>query len=282
MSEITCIGELLVDKIGEKRAGLKQNSRFVKRPGGAPANVAVAASRLGADVRKVATVGKDEFGDFLVEKLQEEDVRTDLVRKIDTRTTLAFASLDEDAKPHFMFYRGADEHISREQLDFEPRGVVHLGSLPLTDGDTAERILDFADRVEVPISFDPNIREDLMSSSYEKRLRELVEKVNILTAAEEEIEFFGGMENLRENTEEIIITRGEAGAELVTRKNRFQEEAEDVEVVDTTGAGDALTGAYLRFRENGKQEALRKAVKAASISTTSKGAMSALPGKAEL
>ncbi len=282
MSDLVCVGELLVDFIGEERKSLEENTEFSKRPGGAPANVAVAAARLGADVEMVATVGEDEFGEFLLEKLREEEVGTDRIEKLDQRTTLAFASLDEGAKPHFMFYREADEHISTEQLDLEPEGIVHLGSLPLTDEKTAGNVLEFAESIDAPVSFDPNLREDLMSAEYEERLKRLINHVDILTAAEEEIEFFGGLERLREKVGEIIITRGSSGAELVTPEDRFGEDAEDVKVVDTTGAGDALTGTYLAFRNRGKREALQKAVKAASISTTAKGAMSALPGRTEL
>lgn len=283
--KIVCVGEILIDMIGQEKAGLMENSEFAKRPGGAPANVAVAASRLGADVEMIATVGKDEFGAFLQSKMEDESVKTSKLRALEGyKTTLAFVSLDQDAKPHFSFYREADEKISEEQLelDLEPDDIIHLGSLPLTDSETAENILRLLETTDATISFDPNLREELMTSEYEEALRNVIEQVDILTAADEEIEFFGGLETLRQEISEIIVTRGSKGAEVFTENENYFANSRDVEVVDTTGAGDALTGAYLAFRNQGREEALEKAVEAASISITSKGAMSALPRISDL
>ncbi len=272
-----------MDKIGEERKSLKQNQEFSKRPGGAPANVAVAASRLGADVELVATVGEDEFGEFLLETVEEEGISTERIAQIEKEnTTLAFASLDEKARPHFVFYRGADEHIHPGQLEFESPDILHVGSLPFTRPETAENILERLEGESARISFDPNLREDLMGDDYAAYLEKVIPHVDILTAAEEEIEFFGGLESLRDQVEEIIVTQGEEGAILYTEEGRFRAAATQVDVVDTTGAGDALTGAYLAFREKGSQAALEKAVKAASLSTTAKGAMSSLPRRSEL
>ncbi|MFB6147419.1 MAG: carbohydrate kinase family protein [Candidatus Nanohaloarchaea archaeon] len=284
MESITCVGELLVDMIGQEEKSIKENPAFSKRAGGAPANVAVAASRLGADVTKVATVGDDEFGDFLVEKLERENVDVSRVMRSDSKTTLAHVALDSEAKPHFEFYRGADEEISEEQLDLQldSSDIVHICSLPLTDPGTAERLIRFVEETPARVSFDPNLREDIMNDGYADRLEQLLEHVDMLTAAEEEIDFFGGLEKLRREIDEIIVTRGEYGAELYHGDDSYRATPPEVDVVDTTGAGDALTGAYLAFHRAGRKQALEKAVKAAAISTTSKGAMSSLPEKSEL
>lgn len=245
--------------------------------------MAVAASRLGAEVELVATVGDDEFGDFLLETVEEEDISTEMIRRLDhENTTLAFASLDEEARPHFVFYRGADEHISPGQLEFDSPHILHVGSLPFTRAETAENILERLEETDATVSFDPNLREDLMGEEYASYLEKVIPHVDILTAAEEEVEFFGGLESLRQQVDEIIVTRGDEGALLYTQEGKFRATASEVDVVDTTGAGDALTGAYLAFRRQGRQEALEKAVRAASLSTTAKGAMSSLPYRSEL
>lgn len=281
MGKIVCVGELLVDMIGDETGSLKENIGFSRRAGGAPANVAVAASRLGAEVEKVATVGEDEFGEFLVEKLEEEGVGTSRIRRSDLKTTLAFASLDKEAKPHFSFYRGADEKITQEQLQLglDEDDTVHLGSLPFTDERTAENLIEFARETDATVSFDPNLRDDLMDEDYRERMHRVVEHVDVMIAAEEELEFF--QTDLGWKLEELVVTRGDKGADLYSDKT-VSVEAPDVDVVDTTGAGDALTGAYLAFRSQGRERALRKAVQAASISTTSKGAMAALPTQDDL
>ncbi|MFQ3274960.1 MAG: fructokinase [Candidatus Nanohaloarchaea archaeon] len=279
MTRIYCVGEVLVDIIGEENASLKSNQKFTKHPGGAPANVAVAASRMGADVHMVSTVGDDEFGEFLIEKLEEEDINTSWIRKTDLDTTLAFASLDQESKPHFKFYRGADEKISREQLEIQPGkdDIVHLGSLPLTDPSTARNIVRLIEQTEAAVSFDPNIREDILDEAYMHRLEKVVKRADIMILADDELQYFEEID-LGEHLSELIVTKGSQGAQLYGDEN-ISVEAPEVNVVDTTGAGDALAGAFLAFRDQGPRKALEKAVKAASLSTTSEGAIPSLPYK---
>lgn len=282
MVELTCVGELLVDKIADEKGTLKENDRFVKRPGGAPANVAVAASRMGAEVSMAASVGDDEFGEFLLEKMREEDVKPHRIERRDLKTTLAFASLDENASPHFSFYRGADEKITWEQLEGIDSDVVHVGSLPFTDGETAENILSLVQETDARISFDPNIRPELMSPDYRERLKEMLGHTDTLFAAEDELKFFGGLEKVREEVEEVLVTRGAEGAELVNGSESFTAEPPEVEPVDTTGAGDAFTGTFLAYIDESRKKALERAVEAAAHSTREKGAMSALPYRKDL
>lgn len=282
MTRIYCIGELLVDIIGEEKASLKSNHRFTKHPGGAPANVAVAASRMGAEVHMVSTVGDDEFGEFLIEKLERDDINTSRVRKSDLDTTLAFASLDQESRPHFKFYRGADEKINREQLELQTRkkDIIHLGSLPLTDPSTAKNIIRLIERSEATVSFDPNIREDIIDEGYMQRLEKVARRTDIMIMAEDELAYFRDLD-LGEHLSKLIITKGSEGAEL-HGDEKISVNAPDVEVVDTTGAGDALAGAYLAFLEAGERKALEKAVQAASFSTTAEGAIPSYPYKRNL
>ncbi len=230
----------------------------------------------------VATVGEDEFGEFLVERLENEGIDTTNIRRSRLNTTLAHAALDEEARPHFMFYRGADEVITREQLNGTDSDIVHLGSLPFSHPKTARNLIEFIEGHESTISFDPNLREDVMNTHYRKSMQNIVDHVDVMIAAEDEIDFFGGKQEVLSSVDELVVTKGEKGAELCNGAESFQVDAPDVDVVDTTGAGDALTGAYLAFRDEGRKKALQKAVKAASRSVTSKGAMEALPYRSEL
>lgn len=282
MTKIVSVGELLVDMIGKKEDTIKQNPGFSKRAGGAPANVSVAASRMGAEVQIAASVGKDEFGEFLIQKMVEEEIGVKRIERLEEKTTLAFVSLDKEGRPHFIFYRGADEKIRKQQLENIDADILHVGSLPFTDLETAKLLTDVAEKTGAKISFDPNLREDLKNPSYEEKLQKFIEHVDILTAAEDELDFFGGLEKLRQEIDEIIVTRGAKGADIYLGDEEYSAKAYDVDVVDTTGAGDALTGTYLAFRNEGEKKALDKAVKAASLSTMSVGAMEALPRKADL
>lgn len=282
MVKITCIGELLVDMISEEKGSLKQIDGFVKRPGGAPANVAVAASRMGAEVKLIASVGDDEFGDFLLEKINEENIETENIRKRKEKTTLAFASLDEDADPHFSFYRGADQHIGNGQLENSRSDIIHIGSLPLTDKNSAENIFEMIESTEASVSFDPNLRPELMTEKYAERLEKMLKYTDILFAAKDELNFFGGLEKVRDKVDEVLITKGSEGAELYYKNEKIEAEPPEAEVIDTTGAGDAFTGTYLAHRDLENQKALKIAVEAASVSITEKGAMSALPYRQDI
>lgn len=281
MTRIVCVGELLVDMIGKESGDLTETQRFVKRAGGAPANVAVAASRLGEDVDMVATVGPGELGDFLVEKMDQENVAIGDIRRAEQKTTLAFAALDEDAEPHFSFYRGADRHITEEQFEFNlwDDAIVHLGSLPWTNQRSRENLMEFLRETEATVSFDPNLREDLLDDEYTDFLSDLLNRVDILLAAEHEIEFFGP--DLVGQVDEVVISRGSDGAKLIADET-YEVQPPEVDVKDTTGAGDALAGAYLAYRSDGKKVALDKAVKAAAVSTEKKGAMKSLPQGSDL
>lgn len=270
--------------IGENQANLEQTPEFDKKPGGAPANVAVAAARLNQDVEIIATVGKDSFGEFLIQKMNEENIKADNIRQSELKTTLAFVALDENSEPDFSFYRRADKHISSIQLNhnYKEDDIIHLGSLPFTNEQTANNILEFIEKTPAKISFDPNLREELLTENYKETLEKVLEHTNYLFLSDEETEFFGGIENLKEKADETIVTQGSEGVKLYTENEEISKESHDVAVVDTTGAGDALTGSYLAHRNLGKEKALEKAVMSSSMAITEKGAMSALPTEQEL
>jgi fructokinase len=270
--KILCVGEALVDMIGSGK-NLKDSDSFEKRPGGAPANVAVAASRMGADVDIAATVGNDEFGDLLIDKFEEEDVGVENVDRSASRTTQAFVAL-EGSEPSFSFYRGADHLITGSQLD-DNYEIIHFGSLPFTDPLTSEELFEFAKEAESIISFDPNLREDLVDGEYLQRIQKMLDISDIVFLSDEEVS-----ELDLSNVPEVVLSRGSEGAEIKGRG--INKSPPDVDAVDTTGAGDALTGSYLAFRDISKPKALEKAVEASAYSTRNKGAMSALPRKEQL
>lgn len=272
--KILCVGEILVDMIADGHS-LEDAGEFHSRPGGAPTNVAVASSRMGADVDMAATVGNDGFGDMLKEKLENEGVGLDHIRTVDEKTTLAFVALDDNAEPEFSFYREADTFISPDQLT-DGYDIIHFGSLPFTDPDLSEMMRRYAKESEALISFDPNLRSDFDSPKYMERLRGFIREADLVFLSEEEAESFDI------DAEEILVTKGSSGATLTTKEFSENSRPPEVDPVDTTGAGDALAGAYLAFRDEGRKDALEKAVEASALSTLEKGAMSALPDKDDL
>ena len=121
MMDITAIGEVLIDltQTGVNEQGVGQ---FAANPGGAPANVAVAAARLGAKTSFIGCVGKDSFGAGLRETLQKNGVETSQMQEAeDVLTTMAVVSVRPDGERSFSFYRnpGADLMLDRSKIQEE-------------------------------------------------------------------------------------------------------------------------------------------------------------------
>jgi fructokinase len=138
--DITCLGELLVDMFpAETGRRIAEVSAFRPVPGGAPANAAVAAARLGARSAFVGKVGDEAFGHHLSEVLAAEGVDVRGIRyDAEARTTMAFIAKPDPDHAEFVFYRnpGADTRLRADELDGELLGttsVFHFGLLSLSE-----------------------------------------------------------------------------------------------------------------------------------------------------
>lgn len=147
MSKIVCFGEALIDLLAQPPATPDAPRAFLQYAGGAPANVAVAAARLGADTHFAGMLGEDMFGDFLFDSFTAMGVATDcIVRTGEAKTALAFVALDADGERSFSFYRppAADLLFRAEHFHpacFDRAGVFHVCSNSLTDEAVAEATL---------------------------------------------------------------------------------------------------------------------------------------------
>lgn len=265
MAKIICPGELLIDFVCDDRdTKLKDGEHFIKKAGGAPANVCAAIVKLGSSAAFVGKVGKDSFGTFLHEMIQTLGVDTAYCLEDDqSNTTLAFVSLTADGERDFEFMRGADEHLKVEDIrfeDFNESVIIHLGSATaLLGGDLYETYLAFtkyAIQKGKVISFDPNFREALFGDKVElfrERCKEIIKVTDILKVSLEE----AGLITEETNEERMIdklhelgakvitITKGKEGSILSIQKQKVIVPSIPVKMVDATGAGDAYIGAVL-------------------------------------
>ena len=134
MKKLLAIGEALIDFIPAQRdCLLKEVEQFTRVCGGAPANVAAAAAKLGGDSSLISQLGRDAFGDYIVDTLADAGVDTSKICRTDrANTALAFVSLKADGNRDFSFYRkpSADMLLEPEQLEeawFANTGVLHFG-----------------------------------------------------------------------------------------------------------------------------------------------------------
>ena len=138
MTDIITLGELLID-LTQRGSDENGNGEFTAYPGGAPANVAVAASRLGASTGFIGKVGNDAFGRSLADTLKKDNVDISGLFYDDYQpTTMAIVSVDESGERDFSFYRkpGADTQLTVDEavgaLSADLPKILHVGSLSMT------------------------------------------------------------------------------------------------------------------------------------------------------
>lgn len=265
MKQVLAIGEALIDFIPAQRdCLLKEVEQFTRVCGGAPANVAAVAARLGGQSRIITQLGNDAFGDYIVDTLAAVGVDTSCICRTDkANTALAFVSLKADGNREFSFYRkpSADMLLEPEQLKmewFQNAGILHFCSVALVDApmqQTHRTAIQFARENGALISFDPNIRLPLWESAQEcqERVREFLPYADIVKLSDEELEFVTEKNDIAAAAESlfaigcqvILYSMGKQGAMLLTPQGNCTVGNPDVTVKDTTGAGDAIIGSLL-------------------------------------
>ena len=315
MADIITLGELLID-MTQDGTDEQGNGRFTAYPGGAPANVSVAAARLGADTGFIGKVGDDSFGRSLAETLRKEGVNTDGLFVSDSvPTTMAIVSVDASGEREFSFYRnpGADTQLTTEEavsvIENDLPLILHAGSLSMTTSpsrEACEEALRFAKERGVIISYDPNYRAALWDTEENAvaMMKKLLPLADILKVSDEEMLMLTGTEDFEKGSlvlsgygpRLVLVTLGSQGVFV-----RYGEYAEvvpgfRVKVADTNGAGDTFLGAMLAQiagrseKENLlgglDQETLRDyltyANKAASLTCSRHGAIPAMPTAEEM
>jgi fructokinase len=263
--KILCIGEALIDIIcTDKGMPLSEGDHFLKKPGGAPTNVAAAIAALGGKVELAAKVGNDPFGKQLIHVMQEFGVSTRwVVQDPAFFTTLAFVSLMNDGERDFVFNRGADGQLNREEIEaieLDDVSIIHFGSatafLPGPLQTAYQSLLQKALLKNILISFDPNYRHLLFQHNLQSFIDQswiFLEACHFFKLSDEEAMLITGSLSVQdaaaillEKTNAVFtITLGKEGTLLGFNKQTVIIPSIPVTPVDTTGAGDAFVGAVL-------------------------------------
>jgi fructokinase len=265
MKKILCIGEALIDMIcTDKGSSLSEGQHFLKKPGGAPTNVAAAIAALGGKVELAAKVGADPFGKHLIDVMQSFNVSTKWILQSEEHfTTFAFVSLMLNGERDFYFNRGADGQLSREEvdsIDLSEFSIVHFGSatafLPGPLQAAYQGLLNKALKQELFISFDPNYRHLLFRNNTQSFIDQswnFLNSCHFFKVSDEEAMLITGKATLEDATEVLLqktnavfaITLGKEGTLMGLNGQTFIVPSIPVQPVDTTGAGDAFVGAVL-------------------------------------
>jgi fructokinase len=312
MGKIVTLGEVVADVYREEMPS-EVELPFTARPGGAPANVAVATARLGAEAAFIGRLGDDLFGDFILRALEAVGVDTSAVLRQPppTRTTLAFVEVGEDGDREFTFYRSvpaADELLSPEDIKRETllgSSFVNFGSIPLIKDpvrSATQRFAQLAREMGIPVAFDVNLREHLWENVETARttIDPMLEHSTVVKLSDDELSPVLGTEDVEEGAKNlldrgvflVLVSMGSDGAFYATRQFSGGMPTFEIEkVVDATGAGDAFLAATLTHLSESPRwlsdeatvrEAVRRGTAAGALACTDYGAMRALPKREEL
>jgi fructokinase len=271
--DILTLGELLIDmfpgKVGQRMGEVES---FHPKPGGAPANVAVAARRLGAQTAFIGKVGDDLFGHFLRDVLAGEGIETKGLRfDAEARTTMAIIAMPDEQSAEFVFYRnpGADQRLRVDELDIallEGTRAFHFGSLSLTDEpvrSATHEAVRIARQKGALISYDVNYRPSLWKEprqALEQALK-MLPMVDLLKVNEVEVALlsesdpidptdFPSLEKaacslLEMGPQLVVVTLGKDGSYFQSDSGGEYVSAFRVETIDAVGCGDAFVAGLL-------------------------------------
>ncbi|MDC0610581.1 aminoimidazole riboside kinase [Vibrio sp.] len=301
MNKVWLTGDAVVDLIPDGE------SSYLKCPGGAPANVAVAISRLNGAAHFMGKAGNDPLGRFLKATLCDEKVNVDyFVLDNDQRTSTVVVDLDDEGERSFTFMvkPSADQFFNFDNIAPLQEGEwLHCCSIALANNPS--RNATFSAMREIRknggfVSFDPNLREEVWTNPAELThvVMDAVKLADVVKFSEEELTLLTSTATIEEGIEKlqtlniplILVTLGAEGTLVTFNGESFTVAAKKVSPIDTTGAGDAFVGGVLaRLSQDNdwkNDSTIREAVlwgnTCGGLATTKKGAMTALPSRSEL
>jgi sugar/nucleoside kinase (ribokinase family) len=296
---IACIGELLVEFVATDKNGRHRRPGTYAGPfpSGAPGIFIDQAARAGGDCIFVGSVGDDAFGAVILERLNEAGVDVSLIREIKGAPTgSAFVSYNDDASRDFVF-NIAHSAAARFEMDDATLvalsafklDVLHVSGSALGDAAMREKILRAAKALHaqgVKISFDPNIRKELVSDQgYFGAVRQLMDiAASFLPSDDDAAELFPGKklaqfapELFAKGADYVVLKKGAQGCEGLSRAGESASlKAHTVEAIDPTGAGDCFCATFVTLITSGMHDfpnALTRANAAGALAVGRTGPM---------
>lgn len=301
MYKVWITGDAVVDLIPDTEA------TYLKCPGGAPANVAVAISRLGGNAAFFGRVGQDPLGRFMKQVLNDEKVETQFLKlDEDQRTSTVVVDLDDQGERSFTFMvkPSADQFTQPSDIpNFSAGEWLHVCSIALANEPSRSTTLEAMARIKNAggfVSFDPNIRDEVWADQTQIKpvILQAIQLADVVKFSDDELLFLtetndldSGLKALQafENTL-ILITQGAKGSIVIFEGKQMLIASKAIQPIDTTGAGDAFVGGLLSKLSSHQQWQNIKVIQSAvswangcgALATTQKGAMTALPTQSAL
>lgn len=262
--DIVCVGLMVCDVIIKPidKAVLELDAARLDTlkiaSGGDALNAAVSMAKLGLNVGLVGKVGNDILGDYLISQAANFGINTSGVKKTDNCTTsTSIVMVDKTGERHFAYYSEANDNLCVDDIDFsflKDAGIVHLGSamaLKSLDGPGIEVLFKKAKELGAATSMD--VTWDFTGKWLEK-IENALKYTDIFMPSYNEAKIISGRKTLEEvevffkkyGIKILAVKLGAKGCYVTDFNERhYIDTFENVEVVDTTGAGDAFVSGFL-------------------------------------
>ena len=298
MGRVTVVGSFMFDLVARAPRRPKTGETLIGDSfgmfiGGKGANQAIAASRLNALVCMVGRLGDDLFGNQFLDKFSDEKINTDFViQDKNNGTGVGMPLIDASGDNSIVIIPRANTALSAENINQGYEAIANSDILLLqleVPIEASQRAAEIAKENSTIVILNPAPAREIPDT--------LLDLVDILTPNESETEILSGISATTEKeakeaarilmdkgVETVILTLGSRGSLLLTATVESFFPANQVDVVDTTAAGDAFCGALAASLANGStiEEAVKTGNAAGALAVTKLGAEPSLPKKADL
>jgi sugar/nucleoside kinase (ribokinase family) len=263
MYDIITIGEILAEILAERvNQELKDPGTLLGPfPSGAPAIAIDQAARMGAKTAILAKIGADDFGLLNKDRLKQDGVDiSHLIETPDNVTGTAFVTYYANGSRKFIFHfahaacgelgpADVNEELIKNTKCLHIMGCSIIGSPSL--GEAIIKAVRLAKKHTVRISFDPNIRPELLKGRIMDYYKEIIDSADILLSGKSELAFLfinvdSAITKLLEKKDRVIVVKdGAKNTYVYTKQEAFKVAPFPAIEVDTTGAGDSFDGTFL-------------------------------------
>lgn len=231
--------------------------------GGASANVSVNLSKLGIPSTFLGCLGEDFYGEYLYESFNSANVDTSIILKKDAYTGAVFVAVDETGERTFFpcALKAAHAQLSVDdikKINFSSFDALFTCGVSLAEQPSCDAIiyaLTLAKKIGIPTFYDPNLRleGDMFTEEYKSAQWRAIEQSNVVLIGDDECKILcdvmdigeGAKYILRKGPEIVIVKRGSQGATAFDKHRKNSSKGISVEVIDTTGAGDAFDAGFI-------------------------------------
>lgn len=293
--KIMTLGEILVEIMADEVGQSFREPGMLRGPyaSGAPAIFINQVGKLECPAGMIGCVGEDDFGYLTTDRLTAAGVDVSAITRLaDTTTGSAFVTYRKDGNRDFIFNitNSASARISPEQVTEKAlAGCKHfhvMGSSLFSESIVAamKKAVDMVKRQGGTVSFDPNIRKEILgSSTMRDALLYFLRQTDIFLPSSNEVTMLVDATSehdavtalLDAGVKEIVIKRGAEGATYVDHNQRLEASPLPVTEIDPTGAGDCFGAAYVACRSLGfpALDSLHFANAAGALAVTQRGPM---------